>query len=233
MPLNNMSGQSPTSTPSMGATQQPQISPDEILETISHFREWGEILRANEKLTEVSMNLSKIAENVEQLAMNETGDGYDQHTLKRHVKEVRAYAGDFSKLATESQAINFRMNALYEDMGRVLERYFQLQPHEDMLIPPAQGHAEPEITPNLQGTNPLSESEDDDDIGPALARDDDSPNSEGEEAEDGLTPERRMLTTRAIVAMYRYLQKNDPEAAKRFLKLGTKKLKKAAWLLLK
>lgn len=237
MPLNSLTPQATQmgtpQVPGSPMAGQPQVSVDEILETISHFREWGDTLKANAQLTEVSMNLSRIAENVEQLAMNEAGEGYDQHTLKRHMKEIKSYASDFAKLSTESQAVNFRMNALYEDMGRILERYFDLGAKEDMLLPQADKMS-PQGAP-MQSQNGRTEpiraaiTEDDDtQIGPAA--------HEPEETVDDdsvITPERDILTTRAIIAMLQYLKKKDPEMAKRFAKLGVKKLRKAAWLLLK
>jgi hypothetical protein len=41
--------------------------------------------------------------------------------------ELNKHASNFNKLAKEAQAIQDRMSALYEDMGNIYNRYFEVK----------------------------------------------------------------------------------------------------------
>src|SRR5690349_16243844 len=99
---------------------------ENVLESIARYNEYGKALRRDTTLQEIGMQLARIAELAEQAVVNEADDWFDAHTLKRNMKEIKSYANDFVKLAKESDMINQRMTALYDDMGRILERYFEI-----------------------------------------------------------------------------------------------------------
>jgi hypothetical protein len=94
---------------------------------IQNYNEYGKILHKSARMQELAEKLSQIAEFAESKLMDEAGDWYDGHTIKRNMKEMKGYAGDFVKLATEADTIHQRMTALYDDMGHVLQRYFEVQ----------------------------------------------------------------------------------------------------------
>jgi hypothetical protein len=103
----------------------PAQNAESFLEEIAKYNQLGKALR-KESLKEIGQRLAKIAELAEVAVTNEAADWFDAHTLKRNMKEVKTYAGDFLKLAEEADTINQRMSALYDDMGRILERYFEI-----------------------------------------------------------------------------------------------------------
>ena len=41
--------------------------------------------------------------------------------------DLKKQAGQFNKIANEAQAMQDRMAALYEDMGGILNRYFEIK----------------------------------------------------------------------------------------------------------
>ena len=43
------------------------------------------------------------------------------------MKDLKSHAGQFNKIATEAKALQDRMSALYEDMGNILNRYFEIK----------------------------------------------------------------------------------------------------------
>ena len=47
------------------------------------------------------------------------------------MNDLKKQAGSFSKIATEAQALQDRMAALYEDMGTILNRYFAINDAEE------------------------------------------------------------------------------------------------------
>ena len=42
------------------------------------------------------------------------------------MNDLKKQAGQFNKIASEAQALQDRMAALYEDMGGILNRYFDI-----------------------------------------------------------------------------------------------------------
>ncbi len=114
-------------------------------EIVSRYNEYGGLLKQEHTLSELGQQLADIAEYAEYTLTNEMEDWFDKHTISRNIKEMRGYAKEFLKIANEADSYNQRMTALYDDMGRVLERYFDImdshqpenepdQPEEDSGI---------------------------------------------------------------------------------------------------
>ena len=95
-------------------------------EIVSRYNEYGNILKREHTLSELGQQLADIAEYAEHTLTNEMDDWFDKHTISRNIKEMRGYAKEFLKIAQEADSYNQRMTALYDDMGRVLERYFDI-----------------------------------------------------------------------------------------------------------
>jgi hypothetical protein len=120
-------------------------------QVVAQYNEYGDTLRNSFSMREMAEKLMDIADFAEQTLTNETAgnDWYDAHTIRRNIKEMRAYVKEFHKLAEEYDTIRTRATALYDDMGRVLERYFEVTGYdtdndmEDDLIP-ANGEKNPE-----------------------------------------------------------------------------------------
>ena len=47
--------------------------------------------------------------------------------LEKLMNELKKQATQFNKIASEAQALQDRMAALYEDMGGILNRYFDIK----------------------------------------------------------------------------------------------------------
>ena len=77
--------------------------------------------------TEVGKVFAKIAEAAQTHVVDETQDWFDAVTVKRNMGDLRKQATQFNKIANEAQALQDRMAALYEDMGGILNRYFDIQ----------------------------------------------------------------------------------------------------------
>jgi hypothetical protein len=215
-------------------TEGPQapISPmqiEQVLESIACYKQFGKALKRDRTMQEVGTHLAQIAELAEQAVVNEAGDWYDAHTVKRNMKEIKTYAGDFVKLAQEADAINQRMTALYDDMGRVLERYFEIP--NDLVEPGA-----PEKTPgqnqipNLDGTGTVD--------GPNKLEEDDEENPMPSPTRDQLPdPDAAdkakvdKLTVKCIQLVFQRLKQKNPEIAKKFAALPARKKIELAWKL--
>ena len=96
-------------------------------EVVKQYESLRETISNVNKFKDIATQLSAIAEFAESTITNEMADDwYDGHTVQRNIKEMKKYVMEFNKIATEADGHNQRMAAYYEDMGRILERYFQV-----------------------------------------------------------------------------------------------------------
>ncbi len=123
----------------MGAPGQPaaHFAPDPV-SVISNYTRLGEALRTSAKFQEIALEIANVAEMAESTVMQEAGDWFDKHTITRNMKELKGHSKNFTKLAEEMDAMHQRAEALYDDMGSVLTRYFEIAGHEpeDQTTPP-------------------------------------------------------------------------------------------------
>lgn len=226
------------STSHAGLPDHVQNGVDEMLETIAKYRDYGNHIRRGTSMREVANRLAHIAEIAEQAVVNEADDWFDSHTLKRNMKEIKAYSGEFQKLANEADMMEQRMAALYDDMGRVLERYFHIPTQEQV----AQAGAIAEAMINEGPTSPTEDDTTELDAADDKAHSDDHampiPNIEPPRpvkepmnyADDNKVDP---LTVRAIKTVHEYLKAKDPKLAERFRKLPAKKMKECVWKMIK
>ena len=52
------------------------------------------------------------------------------------MKELNTLSGQFSKISTEAKSLQERMSALYEDMGHIINRYYDLNEEEEEELDP-------------------------------------------------------------------------------------------------
>jgi hypothetical protein len=58
--------------------------------------------------------------------ITEDDDWFDQVTIKRNQKELQKYTTDFVKTFNEVKKSSTRLQALHEEIGFILDRYFDL-----------------------------------------------------------------------------------------------------------
>lgn len=223
---------------------------ENFLECIARYNQYGKALKRATTMQEVGGQLAQIAELAEAAVVNEAEDWFDAHTLKRNMKEIKTYAGDFVKLATEADMINQRMTALYDDMGRILERYFEI-PDEEEGDPERAATSDDTVTMNSPSRDvanpPVKEDYSDETTlqnGDGVVEDmlitkyQDAQHNPTEPAlpsreEMGKTPVVDRLTLRAIVAVYKRLKMTNPAMAAKFAKLPPQKMEDVVWRLVK
>lgn len=96
------------------------------IKVIASYQRLGEALRKSHSFRKVAEQIAQIAEMAESTVTEEGNDWFDQHTIKRNMKELKSYAGDFGKIAEQLDTLHQRAAALYDDMGNVLSRYFEV-----------------------------------------------------------------------------------------------------------
>lgn len=125
------------------------------VKVISNFSRLGESLKGAAEFRKMAVEIAKIAEMAESTVMQEAGDWFDGHTIKRNMKELKGHAGNFNKIAEELDNLHQRATALYDDMGNVLARYFEMSPGMDSEGEPFDGKKAPEF--DGPGGNPTDD----------------------------------------------------------------------------
>jgi hypothetical protein len=104
---------------------------------ISNYNALSESIFGKSNITQIAEKLSWIANQAKSHTLHETEDWFDKITVNRNMKELTGLSNQFKKVATEAQGLQERMGGLYEDMGHILGRYYEI--HEP-------GHEEDEVS---------------------------------------------------------------------------------------
>jgi len=115
-----------------GTTEsEPQISSEQILSKIQEFGNLGNVIYQEGDLKQTAKTLSDIANAAKVHTLRETEDWFDKVTVNRNMKELTNLSKQFGKLSEEASSVQQRLSALYEDMGNVLSRYYDLNETHD------------------------------------------------------------------------------------------------------
>ena len=93
---------------------------------ISSYNKLGEAIFGDSNITKIAEKLSWIARQAKGHTLSETEDWFDRITVNRNMKELTGLSSQFGKIANEAKSIQERMGALYEDMGNILGRYYEI-----------------------------------------------------------------------------------------------------------
>ena len=114
-----------------GTTEsEPKISSEQILSKIQEFGNLGKSIYKSGDLKETSKTLSDIANAAKVHTLRETEDWFDKITVNRNMKELTNLSNQFGKLSEDANSVQQRLSALYEDMGNVLSRYYDLNEND-------------------------------------------------------------------------------------------------------
>jgi hypothetical protein len=106
--------------------QLPSSTKKHFLEIISTYGQYREQMGRKSDIRNIAETLGAIADAAQEYTLREGGDWFDRVTIKRNMGELKKLQGAFEKEAVEAQAQQQRLDALYEDMGHVLGRYFEI-----------------------------------------------------------------------------------------------------------
>ena len=106
--------------------QQPKLNVREFMGEVSNFNSYGNEIYREGNLRELAQRLSRLAETAKAHTLQAPEDWFDKITVNRNMKELTGLSNQFKKVATEAQALQERMSGLYEDMGHILSRYYEI-----------------------------------------------------------------------------------------------------------
>ena len=106
--------------------QTQRVSSKQVSEALKNYNRLGETLYQQQTLKETAKSLSKIAEMAATHTVQETEDWFDKVTVSRNMKELTNHSKAFSKISEEASSVQQRLAGLYEDMGNILNRYYDI-----------------------------------------------------------------------------------------------------------
>ena len=109
-----------------GDVNENEIDVKGLTKEISNFNKLGETIFGKSNITQISEKLSWIANQAKSHTLSETEDWFDKITVNRNMKELTNLSKQFSKISGEAKSLQERMGALYEDMGNILNRYYDM-----------------------------------------------------------------------------------------------------------
>ena len=105
---------------------KPQINKYEVTEGVRSYGIVGKQLYSNNNIMEIAKQLAEIAESAHSHVLGENEDWFDKVSVNRNMKALKGNVMEFTKTAKEAHMINQRLQGLYEDIGHVLNRYYEI-----------------------------------------------------------------------------------------------------------
>lgn len=98
-----------------------------FLEEVAKFNEYGTKIYRTEDLKMAAEAINKIVENAEKIVLQETEEWFDEITVRRNMKTLKANNENFMKTVKEVSKLQQRLESLYEEMGHTLSRYYEIR----------------------------------------------------------------------------------------------------------
>ena len=109
-----------------------------VLNAVNKFNKFEQHIYRQKDVREVIEAIKTISEYAGRMALDETEDWFDGVTVKKDVKEISNAVKLFEKAAKEVGTLQHRIEALYEDIGGKLSRYYEIA---DRTVPVAPKNA--------------------------------------------------------------------------------------------
>jgi len=97
-----------------------------IVDAVNKFNQFEQHIYRQKDVREIVEAIKTISEYAGRLALDETEDWFDGVTVKKDVKEIENSVKLFEKTAKEVGTLQHRLEAMYEDIGGKLSRYYEI-----------------------------------------------------------------------------------------------------------
>lgn len=98
----------------------------QFMDSIAKFNQFGKSLYSSRNLKEIAASINDIVNSAEQITLSENDEWFDKVTVSRNVKGLKDDVKLFNKTCQEAAQLQQRIEALYEDIGSKLNRYFHI-----------------------------------------------------------------------------------------------------------
>ena len=106
--------------------ETPKVDKHSVVEGVRNYGIVGKSLYNSTNIIEVAKQLSQVAESAHNHILGESDDWFDKVSVSRNMKTLKGSVVEFQKTAKEAHALNQRLTSLYEDIGHVLNRYYEI-----------------------------------------------------------------------------------------------------------
>ena len=103
-----------------------KVDKHKVSEGVRNFSIVGKSLYNNSNIMEVAEQLAGIAEQAHHHILGENDDWFDKISINKNMKHLKGSVVEFQKTAKEAHMLNQRLTGLYEDIGHVLNRYYEI-----------------------------------------------------------------------------------------------------------
>ena len=112
-----------------------KVDKHQVIEGVRNYGIVGKSLYNNTNIMEVAKQLGDIAESAHHHILGEESDWFDKVSVNRNMKSLKGSVVEFQKTAKESHQLNQRLTSLNEDIGHVLNRYYDIDEALDKADP--------------------------------------------------------------------------------------------------
>ena len=104
----------------------PKVDKHKVVEGVRNFGIVGKSLYNNNNVLEIAKQLAQVAEAAHTHILGENDDWFDKVSINKNMKMLKGSVLEFQKTAKESHMLNQRLTGLYEDIGHILNRYYDI-----------------------------------------------------------------------------------------------------------
>ena len=97
-----------------------------VVDAVNKFNKFEQHIYRQKDVKDVVEAIKVISEYAGRLALDETDDWFDGVTVKKDVKEIQDSVKLFEKTAKEVGTLQHRLEAMYENIGGKLSRYYEI-----------------------------------------------------------------------------------------------------------
>ena len=103
-----------------------KVDKHRVIEGVRNYGIVGKSLYNNSNIMEVAKQLAEVAESAHSHILGEQDDWFDKISVNKNMKSLKTGVMEFQKTAKEAHSLNQRLTGLYEDIGHVLNRYYEI-----------------------------------------------------------------------------------------------------------
>jgi hypothetical protein len=104
----------------------PKVDKHKVVEGVRNYGIVGKSLYNNNNIMEVAKQLAEVAESAHNHILGEQDDWFDKVSVNKNMKSLKGSVVEFTKTAKETHQLNQRLTSLYEDIGHILNRYYDI-----------------------------------------------------------------------------------------------------------
>jgi hypothetical protein len=104
----------------------PKVNKYEVTEGVRQYSNIGQSMFKESNIVEVAKQLHKIVEGAQNHILGEQDEWFDKVTINRNMSSLKGMVKEFKKTAVEAHQVDERLRGLYEDMGGILNRYYDI-----------------------------------------------------------------------------------------------------------